>query len=168
MTAPNPWRPERVRVGTAGRPHGLDGSFRVSDPCGWWPFRAGSALLVNGEARTVAAAKGDEFAPVIALEGARDRTAAEGLRGAVLEIARDELPEPDPDAYFRFDLVGCTLTWPDGRELGVVEAVEDGVAHDLLVVGDHRVPFVGAIVPEVDLPGRRMTLDAGYDPVAVE
>ena len=168
MTAAYPWRPERVRVGTVGRAHGLDGSFRVADPCGWWPFAPGSAVLVDGAERVVAAAKGDELAPVIALEGARDRTAAEGLRGAALEIGRDDLPEPDPEAYFRFDLVGCTLAWPDGRELGTVEAVEDGVAHDLLVVGEHRVPFVAAIVPAVDIPGRRMTLDARYDPVAVE
>jgi 16S rRNA processing protein RimM len=168
MTPAHPWRPERVRVGTVGRAHGLDGSFRVADPCGWWPFRVGGALLVNGEVRTVAAGKGDALAPVIALEGARDRTAAEALRGSALEIGRDDLPAPDPDAYFRFDLVGCAVAWPDGRELGVVEAVEDGVAHDLLVVGGHRVPFVAAIVPEVDIEGRRMTLDAGYDPVAVE
>ena len=168
MTDPHPWRPARVRVGTAGRPHGLDGSFRVADACGWWPFAPGSTLLVDGAERTVAAAKGDESAPVIALDGARDRTAADALRGAVLELPRETLPEPDEDAYFRFDLVGCTLVWPDGRELGVVEAVEDGVAHDLLVVGERRVPFVAALVPAVDIAGRRMTLADGFDPEAVE
>jgi len=168
MTAAHPWRPERVRVGTVGRAHGLDGSFRVADPCGWWPFAPGSTVLVDGEARAVAAAKGDALAPVIALEGARDRTAAEALRGRALELAGADVPEPEPGAWYRFDLVGCTVAWPDGRELGVVEAVEDGVAHDLLVVAGQRVPFVAAIVPEVDIAGRRMTLDAGYDPVAVE
>ncbi len=45
MTDAASWRPERVRVGTVGKPHGLDGSFRVSDPCGWWEFPQASLVL---------------------------------------------------------------------------------------------------------------------------
>jgi len=48
MSEAFPWRPERVRVGTVGKPHGLDGSFRVADPCGWWDFPQNSVVLVNG------------------------------------------------------------------------------------------------------------------------
>ncbi|MGI9116323.1 MAG: hypothetical protein ACR2JV_01650, partial [Gaiellales bacterium] len=69
---------------------------------------------------------------------------------------------------FRFDLVGCAVEHADGTPLGVVEAVEDGVAHDQLVVGEHRIPFVVAIVPVVDIPARRMVLVDGWEPVAVE
>ena len=168
MTDAAPWRPERVRVGTVGKPHGLDGSFRVSDPCGWWDFAKGSTVLVDGAPRTVARSRGDELAPLIALDGAADRTAVEQLRGAALELSRDQVPEPDEDAYFRFDLVGCAVELADGTPLGPVDAVEDGVAHDLLVVGDHRIPFVAAIVPTVDIPGRRMILAAGFAPEQVE
>ena len=81
------WRPERVRVGTVGKPHGLDGSFRVSDPCGWWPFAKGSTVLVDGVERVVSRSRGDELAPLIALDGADDRTAIEALRGAALDAA---------------------------------------------------------------------------------
>lgn len=168
MTDAYPWRPERVRVGTIGKPHGLDGSFRVADPCGWWEFPQGSAVLVDGDLRIVSRCRGDELAPLIALEGAVDRTAVELLRGAALELPRADLPEPDEDAYFRFDMIGCTVERADGTPLGVVEAVEDGVAHDQLVVGEHRIPFVAAIVPVVDIPARRMALVDGWEPVAVE
>jgi 16S rRNA processing protein RimM len=168
MTADYPWRPERVRVGTIGKAHGLDGSFRVADPCGWWDFPKGSSVLVNGEPRTVARCRGDELAPLIQLEGAGDRTSCELLRGAALELMREQIPEPDDDFYFRFDMVGCTVQHADGTVLGTVEAVEDGVAHDQLVVGEHRIPFVAVIVPTVDIPGRRMVLTEGWEPVAVE
>ena len=168
MTPDYPWRPERVRVGTIGKPHGLDGSFRVADPCGWWDFPKGSSVLVNGEPRVVGKSRGDELAPLIQLQGAEDRTACELLRGAALELPREAIPEPDDDAYFRFDLIGCTVEHADGTPLGPVEAVEDGVAHDLLVVGEHRIPFVGVIVPLVDIPARRMVLAEGWEPVAVE
>ncbi|MGI9116241.1 MAG: ribosome maturation factor RimM [Gaiellales bacterium] len=168
MTDAHPWRPARVRVGTIGKAHGLDGSFRVADPCGWWDFPTGSTVLVNGDPRTVARSRGDALAPLLALEGAGDRTAIELLRGAALELPRDAIPEPDADAYFRFDLVGCTVEHAEGTPLGVVEEVEDGVAHDQLVVGEHRIPFVAAIVPVVDIPARRMVLAGGWEPVAVE
>ena len=158
------WRPERVRVGTVGKPHGLDGSFRVSDPCGWWPFAKGSTVLVDGVERVVSRSRGDELAPLIALDGADDRTAIEALRGAALELPRAAVPEPDEDTYFRFDLVGCRVELADGTTLGEVAAVEDGVAHDVLVVGEHRIPFVGAIVPVVDIEARRIALVDGFEP----
>ena len=158
------WRPERVRVGTVGKPHGLDGSFRVSDPCGWWPFAKGSTVLVDGVERVVSRSRGDELAPLIALDGADDRTAIEALRGAALELPRAAVPEPGEDTYFRFDLVGCRVELADGTTLGEVAAVEDGVAHDVLVVGEHRIPFVGAIVPVVDIEARRIALVDGFEP----
>ena len=168
MTVPHPWRPERVRVGTIGRAHGLDGSFRVVDPCGWWDFPRGSTVLVDGVERVVGRCRGDELAPLIALEGAGDRTAAELLRGAALELPREAIPEPGDDVWFRFDLVGCAVELADGTPLGAVDAVEDGVAHDVLVVGDARIPFVGAIVPLVDVAARRIALAEGFSPADVD
>ena len=168
MTAEHPWRPERVRVGTIGRAHGLDGSFRVADPCGWWEFPRGSAVLVDGAERVVSRSRGDELAPLIALEGAEDRTAIERLRGAALELPREAVPEPEEGVWFRFDLVGCRVELADGTALGAVDAVEDGVAHDVLVVGDHRIPFVAAIVPVVDVPARRIVLAEGFAPESIE
>jgi len=46
--------------------------------------------------------------------------------------------------------------------------VEDGVAHDTLLIGEVRVPFVAAVVPTVDIPARRMVLADGFVPEAVE
>jgi 16S rRNA processing protein RimM len=165
MTTPYPWRPARIRVGTVGRAHGLDGRFRVADPCGWWEFPAAAELLVDGVARRIEFRGGDAAAPLIRLAGIDDRTAAEALRGAALELPREVVPEPDPDAFFRFDLIGCVVLQADGTPLGTVTAVEDGVAHDILVVGDGvRLPFVRAVVPEVEVANRRIRLADGFRP----
>ena len=65
---------------------------------------------------------------------------------AALELPRDQVPEPDDDAYFRFDLVGCTLAWPDGH----VESFE-GVVRGQLVFpprGDRGFGYDPIFVPE--------------------
>ncbi len=158
-----PWRPERVRVGTVGRAHGLDGTFVVEGPSGWYGFDVGSRLLVGGRATGVRRRAGTDVRPLVALEDHVDRDAAEALRGAALELPRAALPEPEEDAWYRFDLIGCVAV-AGGRELGRVADVEDGVAHDLLVIDDAdrtRIPFVAALVPTVDVPGRRIEIVDG-------
>jgi 16S rRNA processing protein RimM len=90
--------------------------------------------------------------------GIETREGAEALRGLPIEIASDRLPAPADDTYYRFDLVGCTAVQGD-RRLGVVAAVEDGVAHDVLLLDTGvRLPFVAVVVPDVDIPGRLLTI----------
>lgn len=158
-----PWRPPRARVGTVGRAHGLDGSFFVEAECGWWRFATGSDLLVNGAPMRVSRRSGLDTRPIVRLEGHVRREDVEPLRGAVLEVVAADLPAPQPDSYFQFDLIGCSVSWRD-RVVGTVTAVEEGVAHDLLVVGDRvRVPFVKAIVPSVDIARRSVVIAADVD-----
>lgn len=165
---PYPWRPARVRVGTVGKAHGLDGAIRIASPCGWYGFRKGAALALDGRPVRIVRRGGTDLDPIVLLDAAADRTAAEALRGAALEVERDALPAPEPDAYFRFDLVGCEVReLASGRVLGRVHAVEDGVANDVLVLDDAlptRLPFVAALVPEVDVPARRIAIVDGLVP----
>ena len=85
---------------------------------------------------------------------------AEALRGAVLslEIDLEEEAEEDPDAWYPSDLKGLAVRHVDGRELGTVLDLELHPAQDLLIVRglDGRrvmLPFVEALVPEVDVEG---------------
>ena len=163
LPAAYPWRPARVRVGTVGRGHGLDGSFHVEGPSGWWPFPVRSQLVVGGTVRTIRRRAGTDDRPIVALEGAASRDDADALRGEALEIVREELPAPEPDSYFHFDLVGCEVVCGE-RALGRVAAVEEGVANDVLVLDDAaetRLPFVFAWVPEVRVRERRIAITEG-------
>jgi 16S rRNA processing protein RimM len=72
-------------------------------------------------------------------------------------------PSEDPDEYHDHQLVGLAAVDERGTTLGEVVAVDHAPASDLLVVrlADGRralVPFVSAIVPEVDLAGGRVVL----------
>lgn len=92
-----------------------------------------------------------------------DRTAAEGVRGLVLHVtlAEDEVPDED-DAYYDHQLEGLRVVDTEGVEHGTVAEVRHG-AQDLLVVDTDRgqvlVPFVAALVPEVDLEGGLLVVE---------
>lgn len=98
----------------------------------------------------------------VAFDEVCDRTAAEALRG--VELVVEARSEVDEDAWYPHELVGLRAVATDGRHLGEVEGLEHAPAHDLLVLrepGGERtlVPFVGAIVPVVDVAGGRVVLD---------
>ena len=92
-----------------------------------------------------------------------DRSAAEGARGTLLlaHLDAEETPE-DPDEFYDHQLVGLAVVDLDGVVIGEVTGVVHG-AQDLLEVRavDGRptlVPFVAALVPEVDVPGGRVVV----------
>jgi 16S rRNA processing protein RimM len=100
----------------------------------------------------------------VTFEELADRNAAEAARGTVLHatIAHDETPE-DPEEYYDHQLVGLDVVDLDGSPLGTVKAVVHGSAQDLLTVRtpdgrDTLVPFVSALVPEVDLTAGRIVV----------
>ncbi|MBA8815891.1 16S rRNA processing protein RimM [Microbacterium halimionae] len=92
--------------------------------------------------------------PVAFFDGVEDRSAAEGLVRAILWIDQDAAATaPEEDAWYDHQLVGLDVL-RDGVSVGRVMRVDHFPAHDLLLVrsGEREVlvPFVKAIVPEVD------------------
>ena len=101
---------------------------------------------------------------VVHFRGVDGRPEAEALRGVQLVVAaQDRPPLPDPDEFYDTDLVGLTARTLDGTELGVVSDVVHVAGAVYLVLSvdgrDRLVPFVAAIVPEVDVPGGRVLID---------
>jgi 16S rRNA processing protein RimM len=112
---------------------------------------------------TVAAARWHRTTLLVSFEEIPDRTSAEGARGVLLHatVAADESPD-DPDEFYDHQLVGLAAYDTDGERLGEVSELVHG-AQDLLVVTtpDGRealVPFVVALVPEVDLEAGRVVI----------
>ena len=99
--------------------------------------------------------------PVAFFEGVEDRASAEELVRAILWIDQDPQDAPtEDDAWYDHQLVGLDVV-RDGQTVGRVIRVDHFPAQDLLVVrapGDREilVPFVKAIVPEVDVAGGRV------------
>ena len=147
-----------MTVGRVGRPHGIDGSFFVEGGSeSAERFARGATLLVDGEPAEITGSKrgsGERF--VIKL----DRPVP---RGATLAVRRQDLPEPEPDAYYVFQLVGLTVEEDGGRVLGVVTDVSPGPANDALVLDSGQLlPLVESCVREVDLEKRRVLVARGF------
>ena len=141
-----------------GRPHGIDGSFFVEGASDAPErFARGARLLVDGEpAEVIVSKRGAGGRPVIKL----DRDVA---RGATLAVRREDLPDPDEDAYYVFQLVGLAVEEEGGRELGTVTDVENGPANDAIVLDSGRLlPLVDACVLEIDLAARRILVARGF------
>lgn len=102
-------------------------------------------------------------APVIFLKDVDDRTVAETLIKAILLVNADADALPaEPDAWYDHQLVGLEVV-RDGKVIGKVSRVEHLPAQDLLEVTtlDEKtvlVPFVAAIVPEVDIKAGKVTV----------
>ena len=84
------------------------------------------------------------------------------LRGAIY-VNADEARELEDTEYWEHELVGCRAVLSDGTEVGEVSDVIVRPVQDLLEIrttgGPRLIPFVEAIVVEVDREGRRVVLD---------
>ena len=63
-----------------------------------------------------------------------DRSAAESLRGQLVEVDRSELPPLEEGEYYHADLIGLPCVGLGGEAVGTVVAVENFGAGDLLEV----------------------------------
>jgi 16S rRNA processing protein RimM len=147
-----------VPVGRVGKPHGLDGSFFVEGPSfAAERFAKDTTLYVDGEALKVVASKQARGRPVIRLERHVER-------GRLLAVPRAELPAPEEDAYYVFELIGLAVEEAEsGRLLGQVRDVLDYPANDVLELDSGvSLPLVEACVQEVDLEGGRIVVRPGF------
>ena len=149
-----------VVIGRVGRPHGLDGAFVVEgaseDERRW---RVGATLLAGGLPATVELTR--------RVGGGRravrlDRAVG---RGTLLTIPVTELPAPDPDSYYAFQLVGLVAVEEGGRELGKVVEVHPGVANDNVELDDGTlVPLIEDAIRAVELDAGRLVVTPGFLP----
>ena len=163
-----------VVVGRIGKAHGLRGdvtiNVRTDEP--ERRLAPGSVLQVeapSGSATTlrtvtVASTRWHSSVLLARFEEIPDRTAAEAARGIVLHasLPPDASPE-DPDEYYDHQLVGLAAYDVSGAALGEVTGLVHGGAQDLLAIRtpdgrDTLVPFVKALVPEVDIAAGRVVI----------
>jgi 16S rRNA processing protein RimM len=169
----------RLIVARIGRAHGLRGevSVEVRTDAPAARFVDGAVLHVEDGPRrralvatggpttlTVTRARDNNGILLLTFAEVGDRSTAEDLRDVILEAEVAEESD-EPDAWYDHELVGLIAVDPSGTRLGEIVAVQHPGAQDLLVVrttaGENRlVPFVVAIVPEVDPRAGRIVIDA--------
>lgn len=171
-----------LAVGRVGRAHGIRGDVlvdpRTDDP--GTRFAPGVVLRTDPPEQgplTVESFRWHSGRLVVHFAGVESRGAAEAIRGAVVVVDVDESERPDdPDEFYDHQLIGLSAVTVAGQVLGDVADVLHLPGQDVLSVrsGDGReilVPFVAAIVPEIDLDGRRVLIDPPdglVDPAAAQ
>lgn len=154
-----------VVVGRLSRAHGIRGEIavtvRTDEP--ERRFAPGSSLVCGDRTLTVRSSRHHSGRLLVAFEEVPDRTAAEHLTGTLLEAEIDpsEVPD-DPEEFYDHQLVDLAVQTADGSVVGTVTAVLHLPEQDSLVVDvDGReviVPFVEALVPDVDLTAGHVRL----------
>lgn len=161
-----------LRVGRLTKPHGLKGALKLelytdSPEMRFVPGAVFHLQVPNdspwfGRVVTLKELRWFNEQPVGFFEEIPDRTAAESIVRAILWIDEATVAAGvEENAWYDQQLVGMSVIRA-GEEIGTVAEVQHLPAHDLLVVKTASqtvlVPFVQAIVPEVDLEARRITV----------
>ncbi|MGN6168811.1 MAG: ribosome maturation factor RimM [Solirubrobacteraceae bacterium] len=154
-----------LHAGRVGRPHGLDGSFYISDPTPQL-LAAGRTVFVASAEREIVRRAGTDGRPIVRLAQIEDRPSVEALRGEELLCPRDAAPELDEDEWWAEDLARCRVI-AAGRPIGQVNrlvmlpscealAVERGDGEEVLV------PLVSDAVRRVDIDCSEIEIDLEF------
>jgi len=156
-----------VCVAVVATAHGIQGALKLrtfterpEDVASYGPVhdRRGRRLF---RLRVIGPARGGVLAEA---KGVTDRDAAEALRGVELFVPRAALPDLDEDEFYQTDLEGLIALRADGSRLGIVRALENFGAGDVIEIAadDGRLlslPFDRRTVPEVDLERGRLVVE---------
>ena len=154
----------RIALAAVAGAHGIKGEVRLklfSESIA--SLKRHEKLYVGGtERRLVAIREGK--APVARFAGIDGRSAAEALRGQLVEVDRAALPPLGEDEYYHADLIGLPAASLDGKAVGTVVAVENYGAGDLLEIEDAAgkrslIPFKAGIA---DLEDGRIVVDPEF------
>lgn len=157
--------PAFVVVGQIRRPHGVRGAVLVQPTTDVAErFAVGARLwLVERAGRTevvVERLQSHNSGLIVHFSGFVDREQVEGLRGARLEVSRDQVPAGEDGFFYFFELEGCSCFDQRAGELGTVaEVIEDGGGLLLRIVSSTRellVPFVKEYLTAIDVEAGRI------------
>ncbi len=166
-------------VARVGKPHGLRGEVTVQlhtdDPDRRLAVNATLACEPSDRGPlTVATVRVHQGRHLVGFESVTDREGAEVLRNTRLYIpaldssgARtrgDDAPSQDVDEYYEDELVGMKVLLLTGETIGTVSALHTRSAQDLIEIarvngGTALVPFVAALIPNVDSARREVVID---------
>jgi 16S rRNA processing protein RimM len=155
----------RIAFAAVAGAHGIKGEVRLKLFSDSVQSLAGQEKLHVGgvERRLLSIREGGKTA-VARFEGITDRSAAEALRGALIEVDRSALPPLGEGEYYYADLIGLAAVDREGGHLGTVVSVENYGAGDVLEIETREgtrslIPFRVGIA---ELEDSRVVLDPEF------
>ena len=156
---------KRIALAAVAGAHGIKGEVKLKLFSDSIESLAGhAAIFIGGREYRLAGVKAAGKDAIASLDGVNDRSAAESLRGQLIEVDRSALPPLDEGEYYHADLIGLECVGRDGQPVGTVVAVENYGAGDLLEVETESgkrslIPFKAGIA---DLDGGTVVLDLEF------
>ena len=153
MTSPATANDKRIALAAVAGAHGIKGELRLklfAESVA--SLKAHKFVYIGGERREIRDLRDANKTAIARLDGVNDRTAAEALRGKLVEVDRAALPPLAEGEYYHADLVGLPCVDAAGTALGTVAGIENFGAGDLI---------------EVLLPDGRRSLIPFREPIAV-
>ena len=158
----------RLHVATIGAPHGVKGEVRVkSFTADSLAFKDYGVLQDERGARSFSIVSlrpvRDDMC-VVRFKEAGDRDAAAALTHMKLYALRANMPAVEDGEYFHADLIGLRAETSAGAVIGIVAAVQNFGAGDMLEIAPQGggetllLPFTNAVAPLVDLAGGRVVI----------
>jgi 16S rRNA processing protein RimM len=155
----------RIALAAVAGAHGIKGELRLkvfSDSVE--SLSRHGKLYVGGVERRLLSVRNAGNTAVARVEGVPDRSAAEALRGSLVEVDRSALPPLEEGEYYHADLMGLAAVDSEGSQIGTVSAVENYGAGDLLEIEDENgrkslIPFRNGIA---DLEDGRVIVDPEF------
>ncbi|MGX1272616.1 ribosome maturation factor RimM [Streptomyces phaeoluteigriseus] len=157
-------------VARIGRAHGIKGEVTVEVRTDEPELRLapGAVLATDPAAKgplTIETGRVHSGRLLLRFEGVTDRTGAEALRNLLLiaDVDPEELPEEE-DEYYDHQLMDLDVVTKDGVEVGRITEISHLPSQDLFIVerpdgSEVMIPFVEAIVTEIDLEEQRAVID---------
>lgn len=165
MAAPEDRGERRIALAAVAGAHGIKGELRLKlfgDSVDG--LACHERLYVGGVERRLLAIRDSGKTAVARFEGIDDRSAAEALRGSLVEIERSALPPLEDGEYYHADVIGLPALDTRGDKVGWVTAVENYGAGDLLEIETEAgkrslIPFKPGIA---DLEDGKIVLDPAF------
>jgi 16S rRNA processing protein RimM len=156
---------KRVALAAVAGAHGVKGELRLklfADSVE--SLARHSRFYLGGRDYALRDIKDGGKTAIARFEGVNDRTAAEALRGSLVEIDRDQLPPLEEGEYYHADLIGLPCVDERGKLRGMVVAVENFGAGDLLEVErpDGKRSLIPFREPMARLDGDKIVLDPEF------
>ncbi|HEX6408961.1 MAG TPA: ribosome maturation factor RimM [Sphingomicrobium sp.] len=156
---------KRVALAAVAGAHGVKGEVRLKlftdSAAGLAPYEK---VYVGGTERRLLNVRDGGKAAIARFEGVADRSAAEALRGSLVEVDRSALPPLEEGEYYHSDLVGLDCVDREGQSIGTVSAIENFGAGDLLEIAltNGRKSLIAFRDGIADLDDGRIVLDPEF------
>lgn len=157
----------RIEIGAIASAHGVRGAFKVKafcdDPMALTSY--GAVMLEDGRQLSIKAHSHAKGFVLCSAKEVTSRNEAESLRGALLFVQRQAMPDLQDDEFYHADLVGYhVVARHAGEEIGPVIGIYDFGAGTVLEIKRSgkkpvMVPFADSYAPEIDDEAQRLVMD---------